>query len=80
MKCFCFVFVNLQLNVLRFQMNLFSFLAMMMMVVVGVNTESMQNSLVNCAACQTVQLQVDNWSCDVNCQVIQGQNGEYVFS
>ena len=59
---------------LKVQMNLFNYLAMMM-VMVGVKAESTGNSLVNCAACQTVQAKME-WTCDVNCQIIQGQNGK----
>ena len=33
------------------------------------------NSLVTCTACQTVQAQIDNWSCDINCRVANGNNG-----
>ena len=36
------------------------------------------NSLVTCAACQTLQAQIDDWSCDINCQVANGNNGMYV--
>ena len=57
-------------------MSQLSFLAVIMMVVmVGVKAGSTGNSLVNCAACQAVQTQIDNWSCDVNCKVINAQNG-----
>ena len=34
-------------------------------------------SLVNCAACLSVQTQIDNYSCKVNCQVFDSQNGIY---
>ena len=56
-------------------MNLFGVLAVMVVVVVGVKAESPGNSLLNCAACQTVQAKTE-WACDVNCQVIKGQNGK----
>ena len=36
------------------------------------------NSLVTCAACQTLQTQIDDWSCDINCRVANGNNGMYV--
>ena len=35
------------------------------------------NSLVTCAACQTLQAQIDNWSCDINCRVANGNNGKF---
>ena len=34
------------------------------------------SSVVNCAACRSVQMQVDSWQCKVNCHVISGQNGK----
>ena len=34
------------------------------------------NSLVTCAACQGLQAQIDNWSCDINCQVAKGSSGK----
>ena len=33
------------------------------------------NSMVTCTACQTLQAQIDNWSCDINCKVANGNNG-----
>ena len=36
------------------------------------------NSLVTCSACQTIQAQIDNWSCDINCKVANGNNGKYL--
>ena len=38
------------------------------------------NSLVTCAACQTLQAQIDNWSCDINCRVANGNNGSVDFN
>ena len=35
------------------------------------------NSLVTCAACQTLQAQIDNWSCDINCRVANSNNGTF---
>ena len=37
------------------------------------------NSLVTCATCQTLQAQIDNWSCDINCQVANGNNGKMIY-
>ena len=34
------------------------------------------NNLVTCATCQALQLQLDSWKCDVNCQVVKGNNGK----
>ena len=45
-------------------------------VVSLVQGEETGNSLVNCAACQSLQAQIDHWSCDVNCKVINSQNGK----
>ena len=45
------------------------------LIILIVKAENNGNTLVNCAACQMVQVQ--DWSCDVNCQVIKGNNGEY---
>ena len=42
---------------------------------VVVRGEETGNSLVTCAACQTLQAQIDNWSCDINCKVANGNNG-----
>ena len=40
-----------------------------------VRGEETGNSLVTCTACQSVQAQIDNWSCRVNRQVANGNNG-----
>ena len=37
------------------------------------NAEGNGNSLVSCTACQAVQVQ--NFACDVNCQVVKGNKG-----
>ena len=42
---------------------------------VVVRAEETGNSLVTCTACQSVQAQIDNWSCDINCKVANGNNG-----
>ena len=42
---------------------------------VVVRGEETGNSLVTCSACQSVQAQIDNWSCDINCKVANGNNG-----
>ena len=42
-----------------------------------IRNEETGNSLVNCAACLSVQTQVDNWSCDVNCKVVNSENGKW---
>ena len=42
---------------------------------VVVRGEETGNSLVTCTACQSVQAQIDNWSCDINCKVASGNNG-----
>ena len=52
-----------------------SFIIFASMMILFVKSENNGNTLVNCAACQSVQVQ--DWSCDVNCQVIKGSNGEY---
>ena len=44
-------------------------------IILLVKAENNGNTLVNCAACQISQ--VKNWSCDVKCQVIKGNNGKY---
>ena len=41
------------------------------------NSEPTRNSLVSCTACQTVQVQ--NFVCDVNCQVVKGNKGTQMF-
>ena len=40
-----------------------------------VRGEETGNSLVTCTACQSVQAKIDNWSCDINCQVANGNKG-----
>ena len=45
------------------------------MMIMFVKSENNGNTLVNCAACQSVQVQ--DWSCDVNCHIIKGTNGKY---
>ena len=39
--------------------------------------ENLSNTVVNCAACRTVEQQVTSWDCKVNCEVTQGSNGEF---
>ena len=39
------------------------------------NAEPTGNALVSCSACQAVQVQ--NFACDVNCQIVKGNQGEY---
>ena len=39
--------------------------------------EEAGTSLVNCAACLSVETEIDNYSCKVNCQVLDSQNGIY---
>ena len=39
------------------------------------NAEGNGNSLVSCAACQAVQVQ--NFACDVNCQVVKGNKSGF---
>ena len=41
-----------------------------------IRSEETGNSLVNCAACQSLQAKIDHWSSDVNCKVINSQNGK----
>ena len=42
-----------------------------------IRSEETGNSLLNCAACQTLQAKIDHWSCNVNCKVINSQNGKW---
>ena len=35
------------------------------------------NSLVTCAACQAAQVKFDSWDCNMNCDVISSENGEF---
>ena len=44
-----------------------------------IRSEETGNSLVNCAACQSLQAQINHWSCDVNCKVINSQNGKWLL-
>ena len=57
--------------------NFCKILSVILSVVSVIRSEETGNSLVNCAACLSVQTQVDNWSCDVNCKVVNSQNGKY---
>ena len=51
-------------------------LSIILLMISVIRNEETGNSLVNCAACLSVQTQVDNWSCDVNCKVVNSENGK----
>ena len=52
-------------------------LSIILLMISVIRNEETGNSLVNCAACLSVQTQVDNWSCDVNCKVVNSENGKW---
>ena len=55
--------------------NIYHLMLLCSLLINLIRAQSTGNTLVNCAACQMVQVQ--DWSCDVSCQVIRGNNGMY---
>ena len=57
-------------------MRIYSGILIIQSFVINVLSAQTGNSLVTCAACQGLQAQIDNWSCDINCQVAKGSSGK----
>ena len=52
--------------------------AIVMLFVALVDAGNQGNSLVTCASCQALQLQFNSWKCNVNCEVVRGNNGKNI--
>ena len=52
--------------------------AIVMVFVTIVEPGNQGNNLVTCATCQALQLQFDSWRCNVNCEVVKGNNGKNI--
>ena len=58
------------------KMRIYSGILILQSFVINVLSVETGNSLVTCAACQSLQAQINNWSCDINCQVVKGSSGK----
>ena len=52
------------------------FLMALLVTTFNAAASSTSGSVVNCAACSYVEMQMQSWECDIKCHIMRGENGK----